>query len=130
MLLWLTKRMLVPFSYKELQELEQMKNADEWAGSALYIKESFFGNKKNQYRMKIVQFDDRTLLLLPKYGCVTELILHAKDENTFTCSEKLLDGDCTVDTDATTTLRFRDNEIDYIWKTDSESMTATLKKTK
>ncbi len=105
----------------------------EWIGNALYTKDSVIfglGGKKAQFKMKIIESGNRILLKLPGYGCLTELIFHAKDENKFIYSEKLLEGDCIIDADATTTLKFNGDTIEYIWKTSSESLTSTLKKTK
>jgi hypothetical protein len=99
-----------------------------FSGVANYTKTSFFGTKHKDYLMSISFSKQGVILSLPEYDCTTQLILESQNSNVYTYLEKHLSGSCKVDPQATTQIRIREDEIDYLWQNDNESMIGTLKK--
>ena len=76
--------------------------------------------------MTINFFDDKVTLSLPEYDCKVQLLLQSQNSNVYTYSEKHISGSCRIDTEATTQIRLRENELDYLWQSGDETISALL----
>ena len=101
-----------------------------YSGTAHYVKNSFFGKVEKSWTMTIDFSNEKVVLSLPEYGCKTELILLEQNENVYIYSEKHITGSCKIDSSASTQIRVRDSQIDYLWQSDNETLSSLLNKVK
>ena len=99
-----------------------------FSGVANYTKTSFLGTSHKTFLVTVNFSKKGVILSLPKYKCTTQLILESQNSNVYTYSERRLTGSCKTDPQATTQIRVRGDEIDYLWQSDNESIVSILKK--
>jgi len=102
-----------------------------YSGTAHHEHKSYFKKTDRSYAMTITFKDNnRVILSLPEYNCVSELIMQSKNANVITYAEKHISGQCNLDDQADTQIRIREGALDYLYQSNTDNISALLQESK